>query len=86
MLEDTLGKELYVRAAVLMQAIADLVHPGEAIRAPARRWIAGELPSPRGYSFTEISDVLGIDADAARERLLSGAARSDVSAWFGRHL
>jgi hypothetical protein len=74
--EAQLEREFSLRAAVLMQAILDVLHPSAAIRSEACSWIAGEVPSPSGYSFGEISDLLHIDRDAARGKLLRNAARS----------
>ena len=42
----------------------------------ARAWVEGELPSARGYSFEEITDLLGLDQDATRHKLLWDHARS----------
>ena len=62
--------EFAVRAAVMRQAIADLLNEETSIRNHARAWIAGELVSLPGYSFEEIADLFAIDRDAARSALL----------------
>ena len=85
--EARIERELAVRAAVLLQAIADLLDPRNSVRSEAFAWIADELPSPRGYSFGEISDLLGIDRDAARRSLLWDRAHSvRRSRYLLRHL
>jgi hypothetical protein len=85
--EARIERELAVRAAVLLQAIADLLDPSNSIRSEACAWIADELPSPKGYSFGEISDLLGIDRDAARRSLLWNREHSvPRSRYLLRHL
>jgi hypothetical protein len=66
--------ELAVRAAVLLQAIADLSSEESAIRERARWWITGESPSPEGYSFNEITDLFDLDRAAVRLAVLSRQA------------
>jgi len=66
--------EFAVRAAVLLQAIADLSSEEIGIRERARLWITGESPSPEGYSFAEIADLFDLDTAAVRLAALSRQA------------
>jgi hypothetical protein len=64
-------REFAVRAAVLLQAIADLSSEETGIRERARLWITGESPSPEGYSFAEIADLFDLDPAAVRLAVLA---------------
>jgi hypothetical protein len=66
--------ELAVRAAVLLQAIADLSSEESTIRERARWWVSGESPSPEGYSFNEIADLFDLNRAAVRRAILSRQA------------
>jgi len=66
--------EFAVRAAVLLQAIADLSSEEGGIRERASSWIAGDSPSPEGYSFDEIADLFDLDQAAVRLAALSRQA------------
>lgn len=64
--------EILLRVAVLSQAIKDLSRSG-LDKEEARVWIMQEVISESGFSFAEICDVLGLDHELARQKILSEA-------------
>ena len=64
--------EILLRVAVLSQAIKDLSRSG-LDKEEARVWIMQEVISESGFSFSEICDVLGLDHELARQKILSEA-------------
>ena len=64
-------EHLYIRSAVLANAIQDLELGEGPLFHEARLWIMGEINSMPGFSFADICQTFNISIDAARNTILS---------------